>query len=36
MWKTVHAREIISRTNPEAMETHQPTCASTETCAVGA
>ena len=32
----VHAREIISRTNPEALEEHQPACASTKTCAVGA
>lgn len=34
--ETVHAREIISRTNPEALEEHQPACASTKTCAVGA
>ena len=34
--ETVHAREIISRTNPEALEAHQPACASTKTCAVGA
>ena len=34
--ETVHAREIISRTNPEALEEHQPACSSTKTCAVGA
>jgi hypothetical protein len=34
--ETVHAREIISRTNPEALEEHQPCSAKTETCAVGA
>ena len=34
--ETVHAREIMSRTNPEALETHQPASASTKTCAVGA
>jgi len=34
--ETVQAREIISRTNPEALEEHQPTCASKKTCAVGA
>jgi hypothetical protein len=34
--ETVHAREIISRTNPEALEEHQSACASTKTCAVGA
>jgi len=34
--ETVHAREIISRTNPEALEAHQPECASTKTCAVAA
>lgn len=32
--ETVQAREIISRTNPEALEAHQP--ASTEARAVGA
>ena len=32
--ETVHAREIISRTNPEALEDHQPACARTNTCAV--
>ena len=32
--ETVHAREIISRTNPEALESHQP--ASTEKSAVSA
>ena len=32
--ETVHAREIISRTNPEALEAHQP--ASTKACAVTA
>ena len=34
--ETVHAREIISRTNPEALEEHQPACASKKACAVGA
>ena len=34
--ETVHAREIISRTNPEALEAHQPACDNTKTCAVGA
>jgi hypothetical protein len=33
--ETVHAREIISRTNPEAMQEHQP-CSAKEECAVGA
>jgi hypothetical protein len=28
--ETAHAREIISRTNPEALEEHQPACAKTE------
>jgi uncharacterized membrane protein len=31
---TTHAREIISRTNPEALEDHQPSCATREECAV--
>jgi hypothetical protein len=34
--ETVHAREIISRTNPEALEAHQPARDNTKTCAVGA
>ena len=34
--ETVHAREIISRTNPEALEAHQSSCASKKACAVGA
>jgi len=34
--ETVHAREIISRTNPEALEAHQPSSASKKACAVGA
>jgi hypothetical protein len=33
--ETSHAREIISRTNPEALEEHQPSGASTAACAVG-
>jgi hypothetical protein len=33
--ETVHAREIISRTNPEAMQEHQPS-STREACAVGA
>jgi hypothetical protein len=33
--ETVHAREIISRTNPEALQAHQP-CSTKEACAVGA
>jgi hypothetical protein len=33
--ETVHAREIISQTNPEAMQEHQPACATkSEVCAV--
>jgi hypothetical protein len=32
--ETVHAREIISRTNPEAMQENQA-CSTKETCAVG-
>jgi hypothetical protein len=34
--ETAHAREIISRTNPEALEEHQPAGASREVFAVGA
>jgi len=34
--ETVHAREIISRTNPEALEEHQPANAATEARAVTA
>jgi hypothetical protein len=34
--ETVHAREIISRTNPEALEAHQPSCGSKKACVVGA
>jgi uncharacterized membrane protein len=34
--ETAHARKIISETNPEASEEHQPSCASTEPCLVGA
>ena len=34
--ETVHAREVISRTNPEALEAHEPACDSTKTCAVAA
>ena len=33
--ETVHAREVISRTNPEAMQEHQAS-SSKEACAVGA
>jgi hypothetical protein len=33
--ETVHAREIIKRTNPEAMQEHQA-CSAKEACAVGA
>ena len=33
---TARAREIIARTTPEALEEHQPSCASPEACAVGA
>ena len=34
--ETVHAREIISRTNPEALEEHQPAGACKKTSAGGA
>ena len=34
--EVAHARDIIARTNPEALEEHQPSCASTEGCAVAA
>jgi hypothetical protein len=34
--ETAHAREIISRTNPEALQEHQPTCTNPEVCAVTA
>ena len=34
--ETTHAREIINRTNPEALQEHQPSCATKEACAVGA
>jgi uncharacterized membrane protein len=34
--ETTHAREIISRTNPEALQEHQPSCAGKEACAVAA
>jgi heat induced stress protein YflT len=34
--EATRAREIISRTNPEALEEHQPSHASTEACAVAA
>jgi hypothetical protein len=34
--ETVHAREIISRTKPEALQEHQVCGAKTEACAVGA
>ena len=34
--ETAHAREIISRTNPEALEAHQPSCTGKKACAVGA
>jgi len=33
--ETAHAREIIGRTNPEALQEHQPACAAEEACAVG-
>jgi len=33
--ETAHAREIIGRTNPEALQEHQPACAGEEACAVG-
>jgi len=32
--ETVHAREIIKRTNPEALAEHQPACANTESSTV--
>jgi uncharacterized membrane protein len=34
--EATRAREIINRTNPEALEEHQPACASTAACVVGA
>jgi uncharacterized membrane protein len=34
--ETTRAREIINRTNPEALEEHQPACATPAACAVGA
>ncbi|MGP8021556.1 MAG: hypothetical protein ACLPRE_11300 [Limisphaerales bacterium] len=34
--ETVHAREIISRTNPEALQEHQPCTTKTEACVVAA
>ena len=34
--ETVHAREIISRTNPEALETHQPSYTHPKSHLVGA
>ena len=34
--EAARAREIINRTNPEALEEHQPSRASTEVCLVGA
>ena len=34
--QTASAREIIKRTNPEALQEHQPACAGTEACAVPA
>ena len=34
--ETRHAREIISGTNPEALQEHQPACANPEACAVEA
>jgi hypothetical protein len=34
--ETVHAREIINRTNPEALEAHQPSCASPKPSLVAA
>lgn len=32
----IRAREIINRTNPEALEEHQPSCATLKECAVTA
>jgi hypothetical protein len=34
--EATRAREIINRTNPEALEEHQPVCCSPETSVVGA
>jgi hypothetical protein len=34
--ETAHARNIINRANPEALQEHQPACATNEACAVGA
>jgi len=34
--EATRAREIINRTNPEALEEHQPSCTSPEPCVVGA
>jgi hypothetical protein len=34
--ETTRAREIINRTNPEALEEHQPSRTSPEPCLVGA
>jgi len=34
--EATRAREIINRTNPEALEEHQPTCATSKECAVKA
>ena len=31
--ETAHAREIIARTSPEALEVHAPACAKAEACA---
>jgi len=34
--ETAHAKNIISRSNPEALQQHQPACAADKACAVGA
>src|SRR5580692_9016877 len=34
--ETAHARNIINRANPAALQEHQPACTTNEACAVGA
>jgi hypothetical protein len=34
--ETAHAKYIINRSNPDALQEHQPVCAADKACAVGA
>jgi hypothetical protein len=34
--ETAHAKNILNRSNPDALQEHQPVCATDKACVVGA